>query len=89
MKLDYVICTRYFHRGDLFNVDVIVRDCLTSWAFRCMKISWLLVVVSTMYFEQMHISTLRYCVRQSTPKAEKRTEKLENCKSKRCYGQID
>ena len=73
MKLDYVVCTRYFHRWsldsktfrslrdlpmyickslckslcnickslcrDLFNVDVIVCDCLTSWAFRCMKIN--------------------------------------------------
>ena len=67
MKLDYVICTRYFHRWsldsktfrslrdlpmyirkslcrDLFNVDVIVCDCLTSWAFRCMKINWLLLL---------------------------------------------
>ena len=66
MKLDYVICTRYFHRWsldsktfrslrdlpmyickslrrDLFNVDVIVCDCLTSCAFRCMKINWLLL----------------------------------------------
>ena len=29
---------------DLFNVDVIVCDCLTSWAFRCMKINWLLLI---------------------------------------------
>ena len=72
MKLDYVICTRYFHRWsldsktfrslrdlpmyirkslcrDLFNVDVIVCDCLTSWAFRCMKINWLLFVVVSGY----------------------------------------
>ena len=68
MKLDYVICTRYFHRWsldsktfrsfrdlpmyicnslcrDLFDVDVIVCDCLTSWAFRCMKINWLLLLL--------------------------------------------
>ena len=68
MKLDYVICTRYFHRWsldsktfrslrdlpmyickslcrDLFNVDVIVCDGLTSWAFRCMKINWLLLLL--------------------------------------------
>ena len=68
MKLDCVICTKYFHRWsldsktfrslrdlpmyickslsrDLFNVDVIVCDCLKSWAFRCMKINWLLLLL--------------------------------------------
>ena len=31
---------------DLFNVDVIVCDCLTSWAFRCMKINWSLLLLT-------------------------------------------
>ena len=75
MKLDYVICTRYFHRWSLdsktcrslrdlpmyickslcrglFNVDVIVCDCLTSWAFRCMKIKKDKLVAGNSSFEK-------------------------------------
>ena len=49
---------------------VIVCDCLTSWAFRCMKINWLLLFMASNRLSDLCVL---HCHQERVPVDEEKT----------------